>query len=109
MLGGIVNSDLVLAVLTDYNPNVWYELGTRHSLRHGTIMMLERGQKIPIDIALNRSSSPSNHEILSSHIDDCLPSHTAEYCAGFKFGLLLEEYALNPSYSEQNGHEGTGG
>jgi hypothetical protein len=47
----LVNSDVVLAVLTDYNPNVWYELGTRHSLRHGTIMMLERGQNIPFDIA----------------------------------------------------------
>ena len=47
----LVNSDVVLAVLTDYNPNVWYELGTRHSLKHGTIMMLERGQKIPFDIA----------------------------------------------------------
>jgi hypothetical protein len=47
----LVNSDLVLAVLTDYNPNVWYELGTRHSLKHGTIMMLESGQDIPFDIA----------------------------------------------------------
>lgn len=47
----LVNSDVVLAVLTDYNPNVWYELGTRHSLKHGTIMMLESGQDIPFDIA----------------------------------------------------------
>lgn len=46
----LVNSDVVLAVLTDYNPNVWYELGTRHSLKHGTIMMLEKGQKIPSDL-----------------------------------------------------------
>jgi hypothetical protein len=47
----LVTSDVVLAVLTDYNPNVLYELGTRHSLKRGTIMMLERGQKIPSDIA----------------------------------------------------------
>jgi hypothetical protein len=46
----LVNSDVVLAVLTDYNANVLYELGTRHSLKHGTIMMLERGQDIPFDI-----------------------------------------------------------
>jgi hypothetical protein len=46
----LLNSDVVLAVLTDYNPNVWYELGTRHSLKHGTIMMLENGQKIPFDL-----------------------------------------------------------
>jgi nucleoside 2-deoxyribosyltransferase len=46
----LVTSDVVLAVLTDFNPNVMYELGTRHSLKHGTIMMLERGQDIPFDI-----------------------------------------------------------
>ena len=46
----LVNSDVVLAVLTDYNPNVWYELGTRHSLKRGTIMMLENGQDIPFDL-----------------------------------------------------------
>lgn len=46
----LVTSDVVLAVLTDYNPNVWYELGARHSLRHGTIMMLESGQDIPFDL-----------------------------------------------------------
>jgi hypothetical protein len=46
----LVNSDVVLAVLTEYNPNVWYELGTRHSLKHGTIMMLEKGQEIPFDL-----------------------------------------------------------
>jgi hypothetical protein len=48
------SSNLVLAVLTDYNPNVWYELGVRHSLRTGTIMMIERKEdqdtKIPFDV-----------------------------------------------------------
>jgi hypothetical protein len=47
----LATSDVVLAVLTDYNPNVLYELGTRHSLKRGTIMMLEKGQRIPFDIA----------------------------------------------------------
>jgi hypothetical protein len=51
IVNDLVNSDVVLAVLTDYNANVLYELGTRHSLKRGTIMMLERGQKIPFDIA----------------------------------------------------------
>ncbi len=45
------NSDIVIAVLTDYNANVWYELGIRHTLRAGTIMLLEEGQKIPFDIS----------------------------------------------------------
>lgn len=43
-------ADLVLAVLTDNKPNVFYELGVRHSLRQGTIMILE-GDKRPFDIS----------------------------------------------------------
>lgn len=43
--------DLAIAVLTDLSPNVWYELGIRHSLKNGTIMLLQKGQKIPFDIS----------------------------------------------------------
>lgn len=45
----LYEADLVVAVLTDYNSNVWYELGIRHSLKEGTIMMIEKGQKLPFD------------------------------------------------------------
>ncbi len=50
ILEELVNADIVLAVLTDFNPNVWYELGTRHAIRSGTIMIIEEGQRIPFDI-----------------------------------------------------------
>lgn len=50
ILTDLQDADLVLAVLTDYNANVWYELATRHSLRLGTIMIIEKGQKIPSDL-----------------------------------------------------------
>jgi len=43
-------SNLVLAVLTDGNSNVFYELGARHSLRKGTIMILEKGMRPPFDV-----------------------------------------------------------
>lgn len=46
----IESSDLVIAVLTDFNANVWYELGMRHTLKNGTIMLLQAGQKAPFDI-----------------------------------------------------------
>lgn len=46
----IESSDIVIAVLTDFNTNVWYELGIRHTLRNGTIMLLQNGQRIPFDI-----------------------------------------------------------
>lgn len=46
----IEDSDIVVAVLTDFNANVWYELGIRHTLKTGTIMLLQEGQKPPFDI-----------------------------------------------------------
>jgi CheY-like chemotaxis protein len=51
LLRELYEADLVLAVLTDLNANVWYELGIRHALRKGTIMMIEEGQKLPFDIS----------------------------------------------------------
>lgn len=46
----IENSDIVIAILTDFNSNVWYELGIRHTLKTGTIMLLQEGQKPSFDI-----------------------------------------------------------
>ncbi len=43
-------ADCVIAVLSDYNANVWYELGIRHSLKKGTIMLIGEEQEVPFDI-----------------------------------------------------------
>ena len=50
ILTELTEADLVLAVLTDYSANVWYELGIRHGRCRGTIMAIERGQTLPFDI-----------------------------------------------------------
>jgi hypothetical protein len=50
-------SDLVIADLTDLNPNVFYELGIRHALRgRGTLMLLDenRTPDIPFDLSAYR-------------------------------------------------------
>lgn len=46
----IEKSDVVVAILTDFNSNVWYELGIRHTLKTGTIMLLQDNQSPPFDI-----------------------------------------------------------
>jgi nucleoside 2-deoxyribosyltransferase len=46
----IYKADAVIADLTDLNPNVFYELGVRHSLRNGTILVALEGTKIPFDV-----------------------------------------------------------
>lgn len=50
IVDNIERSDIVVAVLTDFNANVWYELGIRHTLKSGTIMLLQEGQQAPFDI-----------------------------------------------------------
>src|ERR1700722_10985925 len=35
----LYDSDVVIADITDLNPNVFYELGVRHALRSGTILI----------------------------------------------------------------------
>lgn len=43
----LFNSDIVVADLTDHNPNVMWELGVRQSFKHGTITIAEIGTLIP--------------------------------------------------------------
>lgn len=47
----LVFSPIVVAELTDNNPNVYWELGIRQSFRHGTVTVAEKGSEIPFDIA----------------------------------------------------------
>lgn len=44
------DSWVVLADLTDNNPNVFYELGVRHSLQQRTILVAQRRVQIPFDL-----------------------------------------------------------
>jgi hypothetical protein len=50
LLSRLYRSDAVLADLTDLNPNVFYELGVRHALRVGTILIALKGTKPPFDV-----------------------------------------------------------
>src|SRR5262249_16853541 len=44
------NSWLVLADVTDRNPNVFYELGVRHSLSNRTIIITQDSNYVPSDL-----------------------------------------------------------
>jgi len=51
VLEHLYDADVVIADLTDLNPNVFYKLGVRHSLRNGTILLALKGTKLPFDIS----------------------------------------------------------
>lgn len=50
ILNELRNSPIVLADLTDKNPNVFYELGVRHSLSKRTILVSQDFNDIPSDL-----------------------------------------------------------
>lgn len=49
MIESIATDKLVIALLTDLNPNVFYELGIRHSMQRPTIHLCANGTKLPFD------------------------------------------------------------
>lgn len=52
IITNIVNCPVVVADLTDWNPNVFWELGVRQSFKHGTITIAEKGTKMPFDVSI---------------------------------------------------------
>lgn len=50
----IVDAELVIADLTDHNPNVFYELAIRHAMRKPLVQMIRKGDIIPFDVAATR-------------------------------------------------------
>jgi hypothetical protein len=47
----IAQAEVVVAVLSGRNPNVFYELGVRHALRRGTIMLVADRREYPFDLS----------------------------------------------------------
>lgn len=55
IINEIYNDDLVIANLTNNNPNVMYELAFRHSLGKPVILIAEKGTPLPSDIIMERT------------------------------------------------------
>lgn len=51
----ILDADLVIADLTEHNPNVYYELAIRHAARKPVVLLYRKGERIPFDVAPNRA------------------------------------------------------
>lgn len=50
IIEGILSSDIVIADLTNQNPNVFYELGIAHCIGNKTIMTAQNIDHVPFDI-----------------------------------------------------------
>ncbi|SFP66350.1 hypothetical protein SAMN04488241_1054 [Sphingomonas rubra] len=49
LITDLINADLVIADLTGFNPNAFYELGIRHALQKPTIHVIAENVKLPFD------------------------------------------------------------
>ncbi len=50
----ITESTVVIAEVSEANPNVYYEVGVAHALRKPTVLLAQRGTKLPFDIGPHR-------------------------------------------------------
>ena len=51
----VVDDPLVIADLTERNPNVFYELAIRHVIRKPLVQLIMKGEQIPFDVAGSRT------------------------------------------------------
>lgn len=99
----LVTVHVVVADLTDWNPNVFWELGVRQSFKHGTITIAEEGTELPFDVDKKGTlfDYPADHvknavfnKQFKEALDDCVKnpntpdSHVLETLSGR--GTLFE-------------------
>lgn len=51
----LINDDLVIADLSERNPNVFYELAIRHVTNRPVILLIQKGEDIPFDVSRDRA------------------------------------------------------
>lgn len=59
----VVDDALVVADLTERNPNVFYELAVRHAIRKPFIQIINKGETIPFDVAATRTVIVDHHDL----------------------------------------------
>jgi hypothetical protein len=59
----VVEDPLVIADLTGWNPNVFYELSLRHALKKPVVQIIHATETIPFDIAASRTIHVDHHDL----------------------------------------------
>lgn len=54
VISRIVESDLIVADLSNHNPNVFYELAVAHGYKRPVVHIMEEGQRVPFDVGDQR-------------------------------------------------------
>lgn len=59
----IVDDPLIIADLTGRNPNVFYELAIRHAIRKPLVQIIQKGEKMPFDVAGMRTVNVDHQDL----------------------------------------------
>ena len=95
---GIFNSDLIVADLTNLNPNVFYELAIAHAVRKPVILMTQHLDEVPFDLKLYRLIEYDVHFGKIGEAKEKLTNDGRAFLAGeIQFGNPLADYS--PEYS----------
>jgi hypothetical protein len=67
----ITEASVVIAEVSEANPNVYYEIGVAHALRKPTVLLAQRGTKLPFDLGPHRcifydNSIPGRQRLLDA-------------------------------------------
>lgn len=92
----IATSNIIVADLSDENPNVFYELGIAHALRKPVILLTQNIDDVPFDLRSYRLLSYSTHfaEIATAR------ASLKEYAAGFLDGTVLFGSPVSDFFAE---------
>ena len=84
----VMDADLVIADLTERNPNVFYELAIRHAVRKPFIQLIDDSETIPFDVSDMRTVRFNIHDLDS--VEDAKASLRTQIEAIHGGGLAIE-------------------
>ncbi|MDK7536035.1 hypothetical protein OWP14_29035, partial [Bacillus paranthracis] len=97
------NSDLIVADLTDLNPNVFYELGIAHALRKNVILLTQQIDELPFDLRSYRVLSYSTNFKKILELDSSLKRMLNEIKNGqMSFGSPITDWIPEEITSDNN-------
>ena len=95
---GIVNSNLIVADLTNLNPNVFYELAVAHAFRKPVILLTQNIDEVPFDLKPYRLIEYDVHFAKIGAAREKLTNDGKAFLAGeLQFGNPLSDFS--PDYS----------